>query len=456
MGTVKDGGPQGFRARDNWIHRILPEHITLSSRSVEIIMTREHMTQFQPILLGSDMNVYGMARAFHEAYGVTSRAIAHSQLSPTKFSRIVHVDVIPHFDQPDTFVRTLLGIAATSRTEHPGTSLLLIPCGDLYVNLLSAARERLAPHFLFNALDENLNRRLSYKSSFYQICERHGLPHPKTVVVNAEEVARGNHLRLPFGFPMVMKPADSAAWLTIDFPGRKKAFIITTADELDTLIRRAYAAGYAGEMILQDFVPGDDNRMRVLNAYVDQHHRVRMMFLGHPILEDPAPGAVGNYAAILPTYDKTICTRIKAFLEDIEYCGVANFDMKYDERDGGYKLFEINLRQGRSSYVVTLNGHNLATYFVHDLVEDTAFSGSTLFATGSKLWLGAPPSIVDDYVAEGPDKREAQAMIARGDWGSTLDYRADMNLLRRLMLRRVNSAYRRHYERYFQSKEELR
>ena len=160
-----------------------------------------------------------------------------------------------------------------------------------------------------------------------------------------------------------MKPANSVEWLNIDFEGRRKAYIFNDPAELETIIKRAYDAGYTSEMVIQDFIPGDDSRMRVLNAYVDQHHRVRMMFLGHPLLEDPSPVAAGNYAAILPDYNEGVFRRIKAFLEDIKYEGVANFDMKYDERDGEYKLFEINLRQGRSSYFVTLNGFNLAKYF---------------------------------------------------------------------------------------------
>ena len=55
------------------------------------------MTRFQPILLGSDINVYGMARAFHEEYGIVSEAYAYFQLSPTKFSRIVNVHIVDDF-----------------------------------------------------------------------------------------------------------------------------------------------------------------------------------------------------------------------------------------------------------------------------------------------------------------------------------------------------------------------
>ena len=50
--------------------------------------------QFQPVLLGSDINVYGMARSFHQEYGVTSVAIGKGTLGPCTASKIVTVEVV--------------------------------------------------------------------------------------------------------------------------------------------------------------------------------------------------------------------------------------------------------------------------------------------------------------------------------------------------------------------------
>ncbi|MDO4913799.1 MAG: carboxylate--amine ligase [Bifidobacteriaceae bacterium] len=413
------------------------------------------MTKFEPVLLGSDINAYGMARAFHQAYnGLQSTAFAAKQLSPTKFSSIINIHLVENFSTEEQFAPTLVAYAQHRKLQEPDTMLLLIPCGDVYANLLSHNREVLAPYYAFNTLDPALNKRLSYKNTFYELCEQYNLPHPKTFVVTKEDVQAKTYEHLPFPFPVAMKPVDSAQWLHIDFPGRKKAFIIQTPQELDTLIQRSYAAGYTAQMVIQDFIPGDDSHMRVLNAYVDKHHRVRMMMLGHPLLEDPSPEAIGNYSAILPDYNQTVFQRIKAFLEDIQYEGVANFDMKFDERDGEYKLFEINLRQGRSSYFVTLNGENLAQYFVNDLVEDTPFDGNTTFAKGNKLWLEIPKSVFKKYAINNEYKQQALQLIRDNNYGSTLYYKKDMNFKRWLMHTHLYNYYKKSYAKYFHQKAE--
>ena len=62
------------------------------------------MEPFVPVLLGSDVNVYGMARSFHEAYGIASVAIGKGRLGATSNSRIVSVEVVePRLEEDGVF-----------------------------------------------------------------------------------------------------------------------------------------------------------------------------------------------------------------------------------------------------------------------------------------------------------------------------------------------------------------
>ena len=72
------------------------------------------------------------------------------------------------------------------------------------------------------------------------------------------------------------------------------------------------------------------------------------MALGRPLLEEQTPEGIGNYAAILsdPEYnDAALLEKLKNFLEDMQWEGFANMDIKYDARTGEYKMFEMNPRQ---------------------------------------------------------------------------------------------------------------
>lgn len=412
-------------------------------------MSKEISEGFQPILLGSDINVYGMARSFYEEYGIVSEAHGAAELSATKYSKIVRVHAHKGFDEPAGFIDTMRQLMTQYRKDS--RKLLLIPCGDGYTELIAQFKEELSSVFICPTVDLDTQALLSNKVSFYETCEKYGLPYPQTLIITKAMAEENHSLSLPFEFPVALKPANSVEWLDIDFEGRKKAFIIDSQNEFDDIIEKVYRAGYRSEMIAQDFIPGDDSRMRVLNAYVDQHHQVRMMCMGHPLLEDPTPEAVGNYVAIMPDYNEEVCLKIKKFLESIKYTGFANFDMKYDVRDGEYKLFEINLRQGRSSFYVTLGGYNLAKYIVEDYVLEKPFV-ETEIGKGDKLWIGVPKKILREYIAEGPDKEQAMKYLDEGRYGSTIFYKKDMSFKRYLLVKRIFQQYNARYKKYFRKK----
>ena len=103
-------------------------------------------TNIIPILLGSDINVYGMARSFYEAYGRQSIAYASVQFAPTKYSKIVDVKTIDGFNKDPIFIETMTKLAQhyASRKQKP----ILIACSDGYAELLGRHKDFLAKTFI--------------------------------------------------------------------------------------------------------------------------------------------------------------------------------------------------------------------------------------------------------------------------------------------------------------------
>jgi D-aspartate ligase len=174
-------------------------------------------------------------------------------------------------------------------------------------------------------------------------------------------------------------------------------------------------------------ISGDDDSVRVLNCYVGKDNKVKLMCLGQVLIEDKAPQTVGNYLAIMNDYNPEICNKVKSFLEKIKYTGFANFDMKFDANDGKFKLFEINLRQGRSSFFVTGSGFNLAKYLVKDRIL-----GENLdleIAKAEHLWLELPKMLALQNVGK-PHKKKVKCLIKDGKVCTTLSYEKDRNVFR--------------------------
>ena len=320
------------------------------------------MPRMLPVLLGGDANVYGMARSFHECYGVRSLAVCRRALPALAHSRLVRVAVQdPAFGQDHVFTATLLGLAA----QYPGVPKILISCADDYTALLARHADALRGAYRF-ACPPPAAMHLADKRQFAAACRAAGLRTPQTVTQCPADALPP----LPFGWPVIAKPADQAAYARCDFPGRRKVYLVQDAARLRKILAAAARGGYPGSWLVQEYIPGPDTRLGVVNAYCAADGSVPWLVQGQPLLQERTPEGTGNYAAVLvepSRQDAALLDALRGLLQAAGWHGFANFDLKYDRR-GEPVLFELNPRQGRASYFCDAADAPLAVPPVQDLL----------------------------------------------------------------------------------------
>jgi len=366
----------------------------------------------------------------------------------TNLSKITTIEVVDQLDDPDQFPKIMINIA--KKLQSKAKKLVLVASSDGYAELVIRNKKALAPYYELPFVDPELIDELLYKDKFYQLCEKHGLDYPATAFVTKDNY---KSFQNPFSFPIALKPADSIQYLEASFPGKKKAYILQNEEELQKVLERIYSSTYQGTMIVQDFIPGDDSNMRVLNAYVDQNSKVRMMCLGRPLLEDCTPSLIGNYVAIVNEYNEHIYKQFQHFLEAIGYKGLANFDMKYDARDGKYKVFEINLRQGRSSFFTTGSGYNLGKFVAEDLVYGK--KSPVVYAKTEHLWLGVSKKVALKYVEDPDSVNYMKKLIKEKKYCTTLEYEKDTSIKRSWYIHKYYKDYEKRFDQYFERKDRI-
>lgn len=398
------------------------------------------MEKIYPVLIGADLNCYSVARAFHEKYGVVSYAFGKVPIGHTMNSRIVRFFKVEDIDDETVMMRVLADFAAS----HNDGKRFLFGCTDEYAEAIIRHRDELSADYFCNCCGLELAEKLLFKESFYGMCDRFSIDHPKTVVVKC-----GGSLPddLPFEFPVIVKPSSSILYWRHPFDGMKKVYKAESREEAAEIIGKIFGSGYPDSIILQDFIPGGDDRMYVLTSYSGTDGKVKRMCLGHVLLEEHSPKARGNHAAIITEFKEELLETAKGFLESVGYRGFSNFDIKFDERDGKFKFFEINLRQGRSNYYVTSSGQNIAEAVVLD--SEGKLSGCEM-QRNAFFWHTVPRGVIYKYTADKSAVKTAKALSKKGRRASSLYYGYDlcMNPKRAFFVNVHNFRYFKKYRLY--------
>lgn len=395
--------------------------------------------EFIPLLFAGDINIYSVARAFHEEYGIKAYGYGKVAGGPCYGSDIINYTADPKADQPEHFVELVTKFAE----DHADKKVILIGCGDSYVDIASKNKYNFPENVIVPCIDNELMSQITNKERFYQLCQDHGVEYPDTFVHTKE---MGYELVLPFDAPFIVKPANSITYWEHPFEGQKKVYKINSYEELCHVLKSIYDAGYEDSLIIQGFIPGDDSYMRVLTSYSNKEGKVQMMCLGHVLLEEHTPKGIGNHAVILTEKDEDLMLKYKKLLEEIGYIGFSNFDIKYDERDGRFKAFEINTRQGRSNYYVTASGANVARYLVDDYIYNK--DKELELVDRDSLWLVTPKKVAFDYVKDEKAKAEMKRLIKAGKVVNPLIYKPDKALARKLRMKKNIMSHFVKYKKY--------
>lgn len=394
---------------------------------------------FIPIIVGTDMNAYNMAISFHEEYNIKPVLVGRSPLSFTQLSTITDcIELHPQLGEKETFVSFLKEIS--EKYAVPGKKMLLIGTNDLYVRLIIENKEQLKEHYIFNYISEPLMNDLLVKSNFYKLCAEHGIDTPKTYFHSCKE---DKLFTEEVTFPVIIKPSNGVEYYKNPFEGQQKVYKVDSLEEIQSVVQEIKASGYREDLIIQDYIPGDDTFMWDSVFYMNSRGKAELITYAQVVLQEHTVTAIGNYTALITRYNEEMMLKLKGFLEAINYVGYANFDLKYDERDGKFKVFEVNIRQGRSSYYITACGHNMAKYFVDDLIHRKEKKLTLL--NEKFLFTVVPKIVLRKFVANPEIRAEVNELISSGKYGNPLFYKKDRSFKRKiyLLMRQIN-----YYKKY--------
>lgn len=391
-----------------------------------------------PVLLGADLNAYSVALAFREAYGVTSHVFARYPCGETKYSKFIITHIHAGLDNPEIAIPALLKFA----DENNGAELFLIPCADWYVEMLESAKTQLSGIYSIFIPQRDLWRALSDKSSFYSAMERAGISYPSCVSIKYGDSLSRERL-CAFGFPAVLKPADSSEYWRNPFEDMKKVYFPQSYSECAWLIDKIFESGYRKSLILQKKIDAGDGN-RVLTTVSDKSGRVIRAVVGDVILEERGNSSLGNHSAIVTKPLNALCFQLIDFLSKHKYTGIANFDLMFSGKEEF--VLELNPRQGRSCDYLRASGVNIAELIVRASRDENIAPD---FSYREIYWHHPPHATVMKY-ASSKNSELADRLLREGR--AFTPYGNEYEGIRRsayvfVHKKRLKNKFRRNYEK---------
>ncbi len=254
----------------------------------------------------------------------------------------------PHPEtQMEQFVDFLIKLAP----KYPGA--VLFPASDPALKALSRNKEILSNHYIVACPEWPIVELTIDKKRTYEVAEKVGIPCPKTLLPQSEEEVQeySRHVE----YPCLVKPTQSHLYFS---KFHHKMVLAQSRNELISAYQKASEAGL--EVVLQEFIPGEDSMGVNYNSYAN-NGEVVVEFIAKKVRS--APPAIGSPCVVMSAEMPVVCEVGRKLINALGFYGYSCTEFKLDKRDGLYKLMEINGRHNLSGLLATRCGLNFP--FLH-------------------------------------------------------------------------------------------
>jgi predicted ATP-grasp superfamily ATP-dependent carboligase len=258
--------------------------------------------------------------------------VIDDERSIARFSRYTtHVVRAPDLRGEEATVDTVVDVGRRLGLE----GWVLFPTREETVAAFSRHRDVLSSQFRVPTPEWDVVRWAWDKRLTYERAAELDIPHPRTWRPTSMEELDAIDGEPPFA----LKPAIKEHFI---YATKAKAWRADSRAELVELFKRASSLVGPGEVMIQELIPGDGSRQFAYGAFFKDGRAVGSMVARrnrqHPV-------EFGRASTFVETIESSVLEELsERFLRSIDYYGLVELEYKLDDRDGRYKLLDVNAR----------------------------------------------------------------------------------------------------------------
>lgn len=335
-----------FEVRVTWRLQIMLFHLKqLGFKGFSKKLRDDVRKKFQnsiALVLGGHVNGYSIVKELYEQ-NIKNIAVFDMGRSLARLSnKVICRKIIDK--TPETL---LLKIKELHETHD---YIVVFPTDDLQLTNLLSIYEQISD-FCYIPLNRKTLEESSDKYFQYMVCEKTGVPYPKSVNVKRIEDL---DIIEQLSFPLLVKPSIRQD-LTINV--FRSIYLETEPEYFDARSNILKYIENGVDFVVSEYIPGDDTNIYAYTCCRSSEGEILNEWSGKKLTQ--YPDNYGVFSSASNEVSQEVVKQGRALVHALDAFGIVEPEFKYDHRDGRYKLMEVNLRSMMWNRVGAISGVKL-------------------------------------------------------------------------------------------------